>query len=148
MQGHSLRRRLAGVAACAASACLPHGGRQDRRNATSAEQQAEERDYVAGYFPEVTGVVVAYRASRLVAWIRLPDRPSRASAVLRVNAPLREGGPGFPPRGLAGLGPRMGPQRLSGNQFGHTPRGHGYLGGMAGTAKNKRARLGNDSPAD
>ncbi len=43
---------------------------------------------------------MAYRASRLVAWIRLPDRPSRAPAVLRVNAPLREGGREVSPQGV------------------------------------------------
>ncbi len=29
----------------------------------------------------------------------------------------------------------------SGSEYGHTPRGHRYLGGIAGTAKNKRRDL-------
>ncbi len=131
----------------AASACLPNGGRQDRGNATRAEQQARVRRCVVGYFPEVTGVVVAYRASRLVAWTALPDRPpSRASAVLRVNAPLREGGGGGSPQGpWVPPGAYRAPASFRQPVWAPPPGGHRYQGVWPIQRKTKRAPLAHES---
>ncbi len=95
---------------CAASACLPHGSA--RTDATRAEHQAEERDYVAGYFPEV------HRGGRTVqvAWspgldFRIAHPGPRPFCALTLHC--GRGAGGFPPRALGSHRARMGPQRLS-----------------------------------